>query len=549
MAEVTAQALPAPVSRGLPFITPQHIGLMFSAATMIAILVAGYLWSQAPDYRVLYGNLPDRDGGAVVASLQQMNIPYKFADGGALMVPAAQIHETRLRLAAVGLPKSGPLGFELMETQKFGVSQFAEQINYQRALEGELSRTIQTLASVQAARVHLALSKPTAFMRDQPKASASVLLNLAPGRTLDSTQVSAVIHLVSNSVPELNAKNVSIVDQNGNLLSTENNNNGRRSLDPNQLKYRQSLEQNYIARIESILAPLIGPANVRAQVTAELDFTESENAEEIHKPNQDTATAVIRSQQLSESSTARGGGNAAGGVPGALSNQPPANASAPLTAPANAAATTGAGATSSAAAADTRKDSTVNYEVDKTIRHTRQELGRIKRLSVAGVVNHRKPTSKAGKVSFTPLAAAEITQITNLVREVMAYDKERGDTLSVANSPFNVPDKEVLPEVPLWQQPEVIETAKMVGKNLLIAAILLFLVLRVMRPMLKNFLTAATAIPAPPPPPMQQELGNESPVPQIGSFEQNVDRAKKIAREDPKAVANVVKEWVAGNGK
>ena len=140
MAEVTAQALPAPVSRGLPFITPQHIGLMFSAATMIAILVAGYLWSQAPDYRVLYGNLPDRDGGAVVASLQQMNIPYKFADGGALMVPAAQIHETRLRLAAVGLPKSGPLGFELMETQKFGVSQFAEQINYQRALEGELSR-------------------------------------------------------------------------------------------------------------------------------------------------------------------------------------------------------------------------------------------------------------------------------------------------------------------------------------------------------------------------------------------------------------------------
>ncbi len=549
MAEVTAQALPAPVSRGLPFITPQHIGLMFSAATMIAILVAGYLWSQAPDYRVLYGNLPDRDGGAVVASLQQMNIPYKFADGGALMVPAAQIHETRLRLAAVGLPKSGPLGFELMETQKFGVSQFAEQINYQRALEGELSRTIQTLASVQAARVHLALSKPTAFMRDQPKASASVLLNLAPGRTLDSTQVSAVIHLVSNSVPELNAKNVSIVDQNGNLLSTENNNNGRRSLDPNQLKYRQSLEQNYIARIESILAPLIGPANVRAQVTAELDFTESENAEEIHKPNQDTATAVIRSQQLSESSTARGGGNAAGGVPGALSNQPPANASAPLTAPASAAATTGAGATSSAAAADTRKDSTVNYEVDKTIRHTRQELGRIKRLSVAVVVNHRKQTSKAGKVSFTPLAEAEITQITNLVREVMAYDKERGDTLRVANSPFNVPDKEVLPEVPLWQQPEVIETAKMVGKNLLIAAILLFLVLRVMRPMLKNFLTAATAIPAPPPPPMQQELGNESPVPQIGSFEQNVDRAKKIAREDPKAVANVVKEWVAGNGK
>ena len=293
-----AQALPAP--RAWPSIAPQHIGLMLTAATIIAILVAGYLWSQAPDYRVLYGNLAERDGGAVVTALQQMNVPYKFADGGALMVPASQIHETRLRLAAQGLPKGGPLGFELMETQKFGVSQFAEQINYQRALEGELGRTIQSLSSVQAARVHLALAKPSAFMREQSKSSASVLLNLAPGRTLDSTQVSAVIHLVSNSVPDLNPKNVSIVDQNGNLLSPDGNAGDRPTLDPNQLKYRQSLEQVYSARIESILAPLIGAANVRAQVTAELDFTESENAEEIHKPNQDATAAVIRSQQISE---------------------------------------------------------------------------------------------------------------------------------------------------------------------------------------------------------------------------------------------------------
>lgn len=538
MAEAT-QTLPAPAARGLSFISPQHIGLMFSAATMIAILVAGYLWSQAPDFRVLYGNLADRDGGAVVAALQQMNVPYKFADGGALMVPSAQIHETRLRLAAQGLPKAGPLGFELMETQKFGVSQFAEQINYQRALEGELARTIQTLASVQAARVHLALSKPSAFMREQPKASASVLLNLAPGRTLDNTQVSAVIHLVSNSVPELNAKNVSIVDQNGNLLSNENNTDGRPSLDPNQLKYRQSLEQSYSARIESILAPLIGAANVRAQVTAELDFTESENAEEIHKPNQDAATAAVRSQQLSESSTARGG-NSGGGVPGALSNQPPANATAPINAP----AATAPAATAASAAADTRKDSTVNYEVDKTIRHTRQELGRIKRLSVAVVVNHKKQTSKSGKVSYTPLTEAEIAQITGLVKEVMAYDKERGDTLSVANSAFNVPDKEMLPETPLWKQPDVIEMARMIGKNLLIAAILLFLVLKVMRPMLKNFATAVTT-----PPPQPQLVQNLDGAPQMASLENHVDRAKKIAREDPKAVANVVKEWVAGNGK
>jgi flagellar M-ring protein FliF len=527
-------------------IAPQHIGMMFTAATMIAMLVAGYLWSQAPDYRVLYGNLADRDGGAVVTALQQMNVPYKFADGGALMVPSGQIHEARLKLAAQGLPKAGPMGFELMETQKFGVSQFAEQINYQRALEGELARTIQTLASVQAARVHLALSKPSAFMREQPKASASVLLNLAPGRTLDNTQVSAVIHLVSNSVPELNAKNVSIVDQNGNLLSTEAGRDGRPSLDPNQLKYRQSLEQNYIARIESILAPLIGAQNVRAQVTAELDFTESEHAEEIHKPNQDAAAAAIRSQQLSESST-RSASGAAGGVPGALSNQPPANPTAPITAPAAAAGAGAAGAAAAAAPpADTRKDSTVNYEVDKTIRHTRQELGRIKRLAVAVVVNHKKNVSKSGKVSYTPLAEAELTQITNLVKEVMAFDKERGDSVNVANSAFNIPDKEVLPEVPLWKQPEVIETAKLVGKNLLIAAVLLFVVLRVLRPMLKTFAAAATPAPAAPPQ-LTHDAGDGTP--QHETLEHHVDRAKKIAREDPKAVANVVKEWVAGNGK
>jgi flagellar M-ring protein FliF len=540
MAEATANTLPAPVSRAWPIIAPQHIGLMLTAATLIAILVAGYLWSQAPDYRVLYGNLPERDGGAVVTALQQMNVPYKFADGGALMVPSGQIHESRLRLAAQGLPKAGPLGFELMESQKFGVSQFAEQINYQRALEGELARTIQTLSSVQAARVHLALSKPSAFMREQPKASASVLLNLAPGRTLDSTQVSAVIHLVSNSVPELQAKNVSIIDQNGNLLSSENDNSGRPSLDPNQLKYRQSLEQNYIARIESIVAPLIGAANVRAQVTAELDFTESENAEEIHKPNQDAANAAIRSQQLSESSASHAGG-AAAGIPGALTNQPPAAATAPITAPATAAT----GTVPAPAPADTRKDSTVNYEVDKTIRHTRQELGRIKRLAVAVVVNHKKQVSKSGKVSYTPLAEADINQITSLIKEVMAYDKERGDTVSVANSAFNIPEKEILPEVPLWKQPDVVETAKMIGKNVMIAAILLFVVLRVLRPMLKSFATAASAqrelqqLP--------QEAGGGPP--QLQSFEQNVDRAKQIARQDPKAVANVVKEWVDKNGK
>jgi flagellar M-ring protein FliF len=542
MAEATGQLVPDPLQRTFQIRARQQIGLMLTVAAMIAVVIAGYMWSQAPDYRVLYGNLADRDGGAVIAALQQMNVPYKFADGGALMVPSNQIHEMRLRLAAQGLPKGGPAGFELMESQKFGTSQFAEQINYQRALEGELARTIQALSAVQGARVHLAISKQSAFLREQSKPSASVMLNLYPGRALDATQVSAIVHLVSNSVPDLQSKNVTLVDQNGNLLSSDQT-NAARGLDPSQLKYRQEIEQSYIARIEAILAPLTGPNNVRAQVTAELDFSESENAEEIYKPNQTPDAAAIRSQQTSEMSAAGAAG--AGGVPGALSNQPPVPATAPITTPA--APTAAATTTATPNAAPLRKDATTNYEVDKTIRHTRQEIGRIKRLAVAVVVNHRAKTSAAGKTTFTPLAEAEITQINNLVKEVMGYDKERGDTLSVLNSPFSVPEKEKVVEVPLWRQPENIELAKMIGKNILIAAILLFAVLKVLRPLLKSYADAAAAAAAAEPAP-QYAAGHGAP-PQLSSYDQHIDQAKQIARSDPKVVANVVKEWVAGNGK
>ncbi len=359
----------------MPLLNPQRIGLMLATATVAAVLVAGYMWSQTPDYRVLYGNLSDRDGGAVIAALQQMNVPYKFAEGGALSVPAGQVHEVRLRLAGQGLPKGGLIGFEVMESQKFGTSQFAEQINYQRGLEGELARSIQALSSVQSARVHLALSRQTAFLREQSKPSASVILGIFPGRNLDPTQVSAVIHLVSNSVPDLQARNVSIVDQHGNLLSAPRTENASGVLEPTQIKYRHDLEQSYISRIEGILTPLTGATNVRAQVTADLDFTQSEHAEEIYKPNQGTADAAVRSRQTSETNSAAAA--TTGGIPGALSNQPPTQPTSPVAAAASAATPAAQPAPPNA-----RKDATVNYEVDRTIRHTRTELGRIKRLAV-----------------------------------------------------------------------------------------------------------------------------------------------------------------------
>jgi flagellar M-ring protein FliF len=246
-----------------------------AAAIAVAVMIAVWLWSSKPDYKVLYSNLSDRDGGAIIASLQQMNIPYKFSDGGgAILVEGDKVPETRLRLASQGLPKGGSVGFELMDNQKFGTSQFAEQMNYQRSLEGELARSIESISAVESARVHLALPKPSLFVRDQQKPSASVILTLHRGRSIDEGQVSAMVHLVSSSVPELNAKSITVVDQSGNLLSAANA--GSRGLDVSQLKYTQEIEQNTIRRIEAILQPIVGAANVRAQVTADIDLVAHE---------------------------------------------------------------------------------------------------------------------------------------------------------------------------------------------------------------------------------------------------------------------------------
>ncbi|MCX7141064.1 MAG: flagellar basal-body MS-ring/collar protein FliF [Proteobacteria bacterium] len=518
----------------------QVFGLMIGIAAILALVAAAWMWGQSSDYRVLYTNLSDRDGGAIITSLQQMNVPYKFADGGgALLVPANQVHEMRLRLAGQGLPKGGLVGFELMESQKLGTSQFQEQVNYQRALEGELARSIQALSAVQAARVHLAISKPSVFVREQQKPSASIMLNLHPGRSLDVTQVSAIVHLVSSSIPDLPVKNVNIIDQNGNLLTTQTGN--ELGLAPGQLKYLHEVEQSFVKRIESIITPISGMGNVLAQVTADMDFTQTENVAETYTPNQ-SAPGAMRSQQLSEA----GGGGAsapASGIPGALTNQPAANATAPVTGTPAAAQPGAATQTAqSGAASGGRRDSTVNYEVDKTIRHTRQPVGTIKRLSVAVVVNHRKQVDTEGKVTTKPLEAAELEQINALVKEVMGYNKERGDSLNVTNSAFSLPEVEPATEVPLWKQPETIATAKDIGRNVLIAGIVLFLVLGVLRPVLTKL---SEAVPAPVYIPAAEQAAAAGQ--QQSGFDDNLTAVKQMARQEPQIVANVVKDWVAGN--
>ena len=528
----------------------QKMGLILAVSAIVALAAAGWMWNRTPDYKVLFSNISDRDGGAIVATLQQMNVPYKFAEGGgAILVPASQVHDVRLKLASQGLPKGGLVGFELMENQKFGTSQFLEQVNFQRALEGELARSIQSLAAVNGARVHLAMPKQSVFMREQQKPSASILVNLHPGRTLDSQQVSAIMHLVSSSVPNLPLKQVTVVDQHGNLLSKIDESNINTGLDPSQLKYVQALEQSYSQRIEAILSPIVGQENVRAQVVADIDFAQSEQTSELYKPNQNPADSVVRSQHTSESANRPGFGE--GGVPGALSNQPPAPATAPVTAPpVPNAAQPGATPTAPPTPPNTRKDATINYEVDKTIQHVRKPVGGIKRLSVAVVVNHRKVTDQDGVTSAKPLTEAEKAQITDLVKEAMGFSNERGDTLNVVNSAFADIEREPIPELPLWKQPDMVELGQQIGKTLLISALILYLVLGVLRPMLKRM------NPPPPSSPLVAEQPDNNvphvipapkPPPQISQHEQTLALARQLARDDPKMVANVVKQWVAGH--
>lgn len=532
----------------------QIMGVAVGIAASIALISGAWMWGQAPDYRLLYSNLSDRDGGAIIESLQQLNIAYKFADGGgALMVPSNQVHEARLKLATQGLPKGGTVGFELMENQKFGITQFAEQVNYQRALEGELARSVQSIGAVAGARVHLAIPKPSVFVKDQQKPSASVVLNLHGGRLLDAAQVSAIVHLISSSVPELSAKSVTVVDQNGTLLSASHD-GGNDGLDGNQLKYVQQIEQNYAKRIEALLMPLLGANNVRAQVTADIDFSRTEQTAEIFKPNQNSAENTIRSQQSSE--TMNGSGlSGAGGIPGALTNQPPAPATAPIVATPGTPG--GAAGGSSASVSNLQKESTINYEVDRTIRHTILPVGMIKRVSVAVVVNgNRKVTDAKGKSSVKTLSDAEKTQINSLVKDAMGFDQARGDILNVQVAAFNE-DKELVEEVPIWKQPGTVELAKEIVKYLLIGLAMLFAIFGIIKPALRPLFAApefkaggdfgpggeehAPGENAP-----ENVSGNAS-YSAVAPYEQNLQVARQISQQDPKIAATVIKEWVGGN--
>jgi flagellar M-ring protein FliF len=512
---------------------------------------------------VLFANLNDRDGGAIIAELTKRNIPYQFANGGnAILVPDDQVHAVRLALAAQGMPRGGTVGFELMDTPRLGMTQFQERLNYQRALEGELARTIESLQAIDSARVHLAMPAQNGFLRRQQEPSASVVVHIAPGLELDRAQGIAIRRLVSSSVPRMPSDAVSIVDQDGNLVGDgpRADKNG----EDDQLRYRRTVEDALTRKILSLLEPVVGKGNVRAQVSADIDFTQSESTDEIFRPNEGEAAAAIRSEQR------RLEGNnlqaTAEGIPGALTNQPGEQPAAPVNGPAQ--QTAGAAAGAAGANAPRTLESLVNYEVDKTIRVTRGAGRNIRRLSAAVVINNRTATDAEGKAVDEPLPPAELESLTGLVREAIGFDPNRGDSVNVINSRFAPPAPE--PQaLPFWRDPAHLPLALDALKAFGLLILGLFVLNRLVKPALALLQT---------PPPVAEAGGEETggagegqlvsqvvendvelPAPGGESeldgeererqalIEQKMSRRDKtlsLARQNPNAVAHIIRGWI-----
>lgn len=458
--------------------------ILIGGAAFIAVVIALIMWATTPEYRVLYSNLSESDGGQIVTELEAQRIPYQLSAGGtSILVPGDQVHRIRLSMAEQGLPQGGNAGFSLMDNQSFGISQFAEQVNFQRALEGELASSMESLGPVNRARVHLAMAKPSVFVRDREPAKASVILNLHAGRALGEGQVNAIVHMVSSSVPELTADNVTVVDQQGNLLSA----NGQGSdLTGTELSYTEEVERTYQRRIEELLTPILGRQNLNARVTAQIDFSRIEETSETYSPNQTPETAAVRSIQSNLS--LQGDGNFVGGVPGALTNTPPGVVTAPIEAPEEGAEGAEAvGNQQNQNNRNVRQDNIVNYEVDRNIAHIQHQRGRLQRLSAAVVVNHRSGIDEEGNSISIPLTENELAQVERLVQQAMGYNEARGDQLEIVNSRFvTSADPLAIEDREWWQEPDTQQLLIQVGRYVLAGLGILLFYLLILRPMINR---------------------------------------------------------------
>ena len=545
-----ADIVPAP-SRSIADIPGlKQAGLLIGVAAAVAVAIWLVIWSQGQNYSVLYGQLSERESGQVMDALTAAGIEYKLSPSGAVSVPESKVQEARIRLATQGLPQSDSMGIEMIQKEStLGASSMMETARYQSVLETELARTIVKVQGVQSARVHLALPKPSVFVRDARKATASVLLQLYPGRRLEPGQVAAIVHLVASSVPELAASDVTLVDQSGTLLNSPDE-NAEQAASTRQFEYTRKLEESYQQRIIDLLEPIIGPGRVRATVTADMDFTVTEETRE----NYDPQKTAVRSEQTSNEQ--RRGGDGTEGIPGALSNEPPGTAGAPsLAGPAVPGA---AGAAQSTAAtggpSSSSQRSTRNFEVDRTLSYVKQPVGVLKRLNVGVVLDNWQKVDAEGKVTTTAMSDADIKRFSQLVRESIGLKDDRGDQLNVLNQAFknNAPLGPV-EGPPLWETPWVTQLAKqIVGAGLVL--VVAFLVLR---PLMKTLTKSVPRLRAGAVAGDAGELDGDrvsisgqggKAIKLAPSFEQQIAAARTLVGQDPRRAAQVVKDWVSADG-
>ena len=548
-------ATPGLAGRWMALPARLQLGATLGLAGLLAVLALMFTGARDADYRMLFPNLSDKDGGAVIERLTQMNVPYRFAEGGStIMVPAGRVHELRMKLASAGLPSGsagGAAGYELLDKNNFGQTQGQERMKMQRAIEGELTTTIQALESVKAARVHLALPNQNGFFREQQKPSASVVLTLHAGRTLERGQVAGIVRVVSGSVPELQARAVSVVDSTGALLSgagDDDSAGGSPGLDSQQLQYRRDLEAGHQKRVLALLEPVVGRDNVRASISADLDFSQVMRTAEAYGPNQGAEAKPAVREQRSEESSQPGGATPAG-VPGATSNQPPVPAQAPI----NGAAQPLQGAQGgTASGAATRREAATRFEVDKTVTVTKAAVGNVRRLNAAVVVNHRTTTDAKGKTTTAPLSEKEIEQLTALVQQGIGFNAERGDVVKVVNAPFRSEPATAVDTLPLWKQTWLIDLLRSAAAPLALGLVALVIVFKLIKP-------ALSAVMAPPPPPETGSSLNEvvdgdtGPAgqaslmaPRLTLHNEKLLAARAMAKQNPAAVASIVRGWVNG---
>ena len=529
--------------------------LLVGVAAAVAAGVGVMLWSVGPTYSLLYSNLAPEDAAQVTQALDGARIPYKLGDAASsISVPSEQLAAARLKLAAQGLPEGGGGVNAMTRDPGFGVSAFMESARYQHALETELARTIASLQNVQGARVHLAMARQSAFISDRRPGSASVFLQLKAGRRLDDEQVHAIANLVASSIPDMTASQVTVVDQAGRLLSSPETDGDLATRD-RMFEIAHRLEESYSQRIQELLTPLVGVGRVRAQVVAQVDMATTEQTREQYNPQ----SQVVRSESVAEEAARNGAGNA-GGVPGALTNQPPQPGVAlpPGAAPQVAQSGTANGApaagTGQVAGPDsTSRQSTRNYEIDRTMAYTRTPAGKVTRLSVAVLIDNLRTVDQDGKVTETPLPQDQLDRLTALVRDAVGFDQARGDTVNVVNSSFlgepAPPDGE-LESIPIWEQAWAQTLAKVLGGLI----VLLIIIFSVLKPLTRGLINAANTAPARGGPVLVPAMAGGAPPGVAGApespgiaYEQQIAQARGLVAQDPKRGAQVVKQWVSAD--